>query len=698
MLEPLALLSLFSLTIISAFVYFAAKKFKIPYTILLVFIGLLIVPIVNIPFLSSGLGFLDDLQLTPELLFFVFLPILIFESAYNINIRKMVESSWSVVSLAVVGLIFSTLIISVGIYYIMPLVGLEIPFIVALLFGAIISSTDPVAVLALFKEYGAPKRLSLIFEGESLFNDGTAVALFLVFLAIAESGFDGSSTILEGLLMFLSMVGFGVLFGIIMATIFSRFLRFTRSNEFVAITLLLVSAHFVFILSELINEHGLFGLPIHISPIIATTISSLFLGNYSRHILSPKSDDYTDKLLSHLAFIANSLVFILAGVLFASANIPLNILILPIIVTILIVAVARALSVYGVLLPLNYFKKDMMPNSWRKLIAWGSLRGALAIIVVLLIPQDFTIAGWQYDYSVREFILALTIGCVLATLFIKGLTIAPLMKKLKINRVSILEQAYYSDLGIYYLQTEKFRFSEQKIRGFIIDKEYKNISLKLNKKIRETLKERDLLIEQYGLQPFEQSLRLTAINIEDHYLKELYVHQEVSENIYRTLKRKLEHQKEKIEIAQQDQIDPSESLDRKDIFDRLVLFMNSFLSRSPKETKTEEKLQYYRAQQIISRKALKILSQLQNQYDLPVYNEEAYKKVIATYENFKKTSGEKLAKLLNTHSKKLNPYLAELSYNSLNVSGEKALMFFNDKGIASEHTQSIIKSKYAINN
>ena len=287
MLDIESVLSLFSLLALSSGVFFAAKRFKIPYTVLLVLVGLLIVPIVHIPVLKDVFGFLGELTLTPELLFFIFLPILIFESAFNMNIRRMVDNVWSISLLAIVGLLLSTFIIATLLFFLLPFVGISIPFIVALLFGAIISSTDPVAVLALFKEFGAPKRLTMIFEGESLFNDGTAVALFLVILAVIQQGFDGSRTIIDGVLMFGGMVIFGIIFGLFMAMLFSRALRFTRSNEFVTVTLLLISAHLVFITSEIINEKGFFGLDIHLSSIIATTFAALYLGNYSRHTLRP---------------------------------------------------------------------------------------------------------------------------------------------------------------------------------------------------------------------------------------------------------------------------------------------------------------------------------------------------------------------------------------------------------------------------
>lgn len=696
MLSPISLLALFCLLALASAVFFIAKRINIPYTVLLVLFGIILVPVVQLPIISGTLGFLGDLKLTPELLFYIFLPILIFESAFNINIRRMVESSWTILSLSVIGLLASSFLIAGGIYFTLPLIGLEIPFLVALLFGSIISATDPVAVLALFKEYGAPKRLSLIFEGESLFNDGTAVALFLVVLTIAAEGsFNGSSALISGITTFVSMVGLGVVLGVVMAMIFSRMLRYTRSNEFVSITLLLISAHVVFIIGELINQYGIFGINLEVSSIIATTISSLFLGNYTRHILSPQSDTYIEKLLEHMAFVANSLVFILAGILFASTDIAFTQLALPIIITMLIVAAARWVSVYVALQPIIFFKKDVIPGSWQKLIAWGSIRGALAIIVVLLIPDDFSVDGWNYPYSVQELLLALTIGCILGALFIKALSIGPLMKRLNINNDSALAKAHLMNLGLYYLLTEQARFNDQRIRGYVKDKEYQQLKERIEQKIEQTVKDRESIVASDGEQPFEQALHLIAVSIEEHYLKELYIHNEIDETVYRRIKGKLTLQREKIERAQQDTIDPSLYTDRKDIFDRLIYFMQTFLTSSSDRTPLEQRVQYYRAQSIIARKCRKIIQQMQTQYQTPLFREASYHKISSIYENYRNRSAEKLEQLLEQYPEQLEGYIAEISEKALRTSGEKALHFFHEKGVASERTSREIFRRYS---
>ncbi len=698
MLDIESVLALFSLLALSSGVFFAAKKIKIPYTVLLVLVGLLLVPIVKLPVLSNIFGFLGELTLTPELLFFIFLPILIFESAFNMNVRRMVDNIWSISLLAVVGLMLSTFAIATLLFFILPFVGIPIPFIAALLFGAIISSTDPVAVLALFKEFGAPKRLTMIFEGESLFNDGTAVAFFLVILAIIEQGFQGSSTVLDGVMMFVGMVIFGILFGLIMAAIFSRALRFTKSNEFVTVTLLLISAHIVFITSELINERGFFGLSIHVSSIIATTVAALFLGNYARQTLSPKTDEYLSKVTEHIAFMANSLVFLLAGLLFASSKIDVATLILPILVTIVVVAIVRVISVYAVTIPLNALKvEEYIPKTWQILLSWGSLRGALAIIIVLLIPENMTIPGWTLDYSARDLLLALTVGCILATLFIKAPLIGVIVRKLKIDTPEPISEAYEADLGIYYLLTAESRFDLHKTRGFVGDREYVHLKADMKAKLEKAFAFRQKLIDSHGKKLFEQSLNLTAIQIEEFTLKQLYANEEVSERSFRKIKGKLNLQKEKIEYAQEDTIDPSRYIDRKDIFDRMVNAVQTiFDGRQRKKASPEEQLQYYRAQMIIARKVTKVLGDMQQEHSRPVFDPVVYEKVVSRYANYRGQCSDKVDELLESHGEELAAYLSNLAGRSLNASGSRALAFLNSRGILSEDVEHSIEHKFSL--
>ncbi|HSH55774.1 MAG TPA: sodium:proton antiporter [Candidatus Limnocylindrales bacterium] len=697
MLGITSALALFTLLVVASAVFFAAKRLRIPYTVLLVLTGLLLVPLARVPLTAPVFGFLDDLVLTPELLFYIFLPVLIFESAYNMNIRRIVENAWSISLLAIVGLLISTALVAGALYFILPLIGLPIPFIVALLFGAIISSTDPVAVLALFKEYGAPKRLTMIFEGESLFNDGTAVALFLVVLAVAQEGFQGTSTIIDAISTFVLMVLAGGFLGLVLAMLFTRALRYTRSNEFVTVTLLIVSAHIIFILSELINQHGVFGVHIHVSPIIATTIGALFLGNYARHILSPRSDAYIAKSIEHLAFVANSLVFLLAGILFASSRIDFGTLWLPILISIIIVATARIVSVYAVLLPMNRLKVEApIPGSWMKLLAWGSLRGALAIIVVLLIPEDFSVPGWNYAFSPQDFLLALTIGCILATLFVKALTIGVLIRKLEVDKPEPFEQARELDLATYVLMTERDRIKLHKERGFIRQGQYERSSSELDKKIATVRTRREELASVQGTQLFEQSLHLMALDIEERYLKDLYVNDEISEAGYRRISGKLNLQRDKIEHAEHHTIDPSLYKDRKDVFDILIGWAQQIFDRQPKQNTHFEEYQSYRAQAIIARKAIKTLNWMQQQYSQTVFLPEIHQRVILQYIDYQNEASKKMELLILKHGKALEDYTDELAERTVRAAGLKAAEYLEDKELVDEALMHSIEHRYLV--
>lgn len=687
-------LSLFVLIALSTVVFFASKRFRLPYTVLLVLVGLLLVPITNLPYFRTVFGFISDMVLTPELLFYIFLPVLIFESGFNMSIRKMLDNAWAISLLSVVSVLISTVVIGGLLYLTLPLIGVNVPLILALMFGAVISATDPAAVLSLFKEFGVPRRLGMIFEGESLLNDGTAIALFFIFLAVATSGFHGSSTILHGISEFLIMLVSGVLIGLLMASLFSRALRFTKSNSFVTVTLLVISAHLIFILTELINSLGYF----HVSSIIATAVGSLFLGNYSRNILAPKTDEYLGKLIEHMTYVVNSLVFLMAGLLFANSGINLQELWLPILVAVLVVAVARIISVYAVIVPLNLAKVETnIPPSWRKLLAWGSLRGALSIIIVLIIPADFTIEGWTLPYSPRDFLLALTIGCILATLFIKAPLIGPIMRRYKINVTEPLDRAHQADLGIYCLLMERSRLQEHVAKSFVSQEQYQHLLNEIEEKLADADAEREQLMKEHGRTVFVQSLHLAMVHIEMTVLKRLFINNEINERPYRKILSKLSLQQEKIEYAQHNSIDPEAYTDRKDIFDRLANTVHSILDRKRSDANLlEERLEYYRSQMIMARKAVMIIGLMQTRFDRPVFDSSIYAEVSGLYKSYKERNASKLDELVTAHPDELTPYQATLAKQSLSASGGRALAYLHENGLVNEHNEDEIRHHFKV--
>lgn len=681
-------LALFVLISLSTGVFFAAKRFKLPYTVLLVLVGLLLIPIVNLPYLRQVFGFLGDMVLTPELLFFIFLPVLIFESGFNMNMRKMLDSAWSISLMAVVSLLVSVSVIGFSLYYLLPFIGIEIPLIIALLFGAVISPTDPVAVLSIFKECGVPKRLSHIFEGESLLNDATAMALFLIILTVIKTDMGGLDIVMFGLKEFVLMMGLGIIIGLVMAAAFSRVLRYTKSNEFVTVTLILVSAHMVFITCELINQAKI----VHVSAIVATAVSSLFLGNYSRNVLSSHVDEYLGKLIEHMAFVVNSLVFLMAGLLFASSGVDFTDLWLPIVITVLVVAFARIIAVYSVTLPVNALKLEKpIPSSWQKLLAWGSLRGALSIIFVMLIPKDLTIPGWTYSHTPYELLLALTVGCILATLFVKAPLINFIMDKLDIREIDPLKEAHEADLGVYYLLHERGRLQGYKDKGFLSQVQYDDLTHQVNERLATAQAHRAQISAEHGVVVFEQSLHLAMVNVEIATLKRLFLNDEVSEKTFRKLHSKLRIQREKIEQAEHNSINPRAYTDGKDLFDRLVNLVQMPFERN-RELTPQQRLEYYRAQMIMARKAVNTIEAMQSEFGQPVFLSHAYDEVLARYSRYKERSGVKADELVAAFKEALSPYLERLAQRSLASSGERAMAYLHDKGLVDEHMQHDIRA------
>lgn len=644
MLTANATLAIFTMLGISSLAIFWAKRVKLPHTVFLVVIGLFIGILSQFP----ALHFFQEFHLTPELLFYLLLPTLIFESAYNINVRRMVEDTWIILILSVVGLLVSTLAIAGGLYFILDLIGFGIPFIVALLFGALISATDPVAVLALFKEYGAPRRLSLIFEGESLFNDATAVALFLVILDVVLHGYHGASTILEGSISFVSMMVGGIIFGVVVGGVFAKLVGLARENETASITLTIVLAHVTFIGAELASHHLHFGdLHLPLSPIIATTVAALLMGNYGRSKINPKAEEFVEKLWGQFAFLANSLIFILIGVIVASVMELSATMLGTIAITILIVAIARAISIYPVVGAFNAVvsKDKRVPMAWQHLLSWGSLRGALAVTMVLLIPADMSIPGWNWSITPQEFLLAITVGCITATLFIKAPTIQTLMRRLKLDALTAIEEVESLEARALIHHEVRDRIERYQSRGYIDASVAAELLAAHEAEFEKNCAD---LHSGATSELSERVLRMFAIGIEKRHLKELYQHGEVSEAVFKHLSGKLQLQLEAIEAGN---LDPDMSMhtDGKDIFDQLANVVRNLIKPATEQDRIDHLYMYYRAQSIVSRKVLKELGAIGKEQAEHIFTPEALDRVTTLYSSFKERSEAKMQEIATTH-------------------------------------------------
>lgn len=656
MLTANATLAIFTMLGLSSLAIFWAKRVRLPHTVFLVVVGLILGALAQIP----AFHFFTEFTLTPNLLFFLLLPTLIFESAYNINVRRMVEDTPIILILAVIGLVVSTAVIGAALYFLLALLGFTVPFIYTLLFGALISATDPVAVLALFKEYGAPRRLSLIFEGESLFNDATGVALFLVVLAVATDGFHGAETIIEGVVTFSSMMIGGVIFGVLIGGIFAKLVGLARENEVASITLTVVLAHVTFILAEVLSHHLTFGgFHFMLSPIIATTVAALLMGNYGRSKIHPSAEEFVEKLWGQLAFFSNSLIFILIGVLFVNVPTLDGTLLMVVAATILIVAFARAVSIYPVIGLFNAVSADTkkVPMAWQHLLSWGSLRGALAVTMVLLVPDDLTFPGWDLSTSPKDFLLAMTVGCIFATLFIKATTIQTFMRKLKLDAPTDIEkvEAQEARALIHHEVQERIKMYEE--RGYINSDVAKTICSKHEAEYQAACAE---LTTPDTKALSLRVLRMYAIGIEKKHLKELYHHNEVNETVFRRLTGKLQLQLEAVEAGN---LEPNMSIhsDGKDIFEIMATKLRNIFNPETEESKIDNLYMYYRAQTIISRKVLKELESVDRDSAEHIFNAEALEHVLSLYTTFRTQSEKKMNDLAASYPERYKALSHELA-------------------------------------
>lgn len=293
----------------------------------------------------------------------------------------------------------------------------------------------------------------------------------------------------------------------------SNIIPYIRHSKMLEITLTVIMAHATFLFAEWIN-HAI----VPVSAVITTTIAAIVMGNYGRYKLSAETRHMMGEYWEFFAFIVNSLVFLLVGIMIIDLNIHFKELIVPMFATVIVVAIARPISVYGVLIPLNITKKEYaIPPSWMHLLSWGSLRGGLSVIMALIIPADFTLPGWTLETSIRDFVLGLTVSCIVFTTFIKATTIAGIMKKLKITDPSSIEKMDYEQGRILYLFKLQNKIASLADRGYMSDSQKEKISKKYEKALEEARKDFAKLSEKSPKEMEEilsRTLALHALEIE----------------------------------------------------------------------------------------------------------------------------------------------------------------------------------------
>lgn len=381
------------------------KKINFPYTIGLVIAGIVIEYIFrNYP----GLGPVP-FSISHDVILYVLLPVLIFESAINMNTDLLLKNLKPILFLAAPGLIVSTLIVG----YIM---GRFTPIGMggAMLFGALISATDPVAVITMFKTLGAPKRLVILVDGESLFNDATAIVAYQTVLSIVVSGAALTLPVLgQKAVSFVVVFVGGFLAGGVIAYIFMHISKLFKGQLLLQSAISIIIAYTSFITAD-----RLLGL----SGVMAALGAGIVTSWFARPRLPKETKLFLSDFWSFIAFVANSFIFLIVGIygktLMSQVKSHLN-LILYILLAIVAILVSRAFLVY-VLTPLffNRDEKNKIDRPYQHLIFWAGLRGAVALALSFSLPENL-----PYRYA----IILITIGVVLYTLFVQGTTMKKAM-------------------------------------------------------------------------------------------------------------------------------------------------------------------------------------------------------------------------------------------------------------------------------
>ena len=414
--------------VVGALLRNALQSTPIPYSVALLIAGLGLGLLQRSGFFSEVMPLLDEsLQavssIDPHLILWLFLPTLIFESAFALEVHLFRRIFSQIALLAVPGLIVATTLTAVLVKYVFPW---DWSWPLCFMFGALISATDPVAVVALLKELSSRKRLETLIEGESLFNDGTAIVFFSLFLGMVVSQGD---TDLNPLLIgweFIRVVFLGLLIGVVFGAIAITWIGRVFNDPMIEITLSIVVAYLAFMVAE----------SMHASGVVAVVVLALMFASIGRTKVSPEVSGFLHHFWEMMAHIANTIIFLLVGTLIAG-RVQLDNLDYWIALGILYVSL-QGIRAFSVALFIPLLKRIGIGINFEKatVLVWGGLRGAVSLALALTVAQNELIPK-----EIGDQVLFLCAGIVVLTILINGSSMGWVLKKLGLDRLPDAKQA-----------------------------------------------------------------------------------------------------------------------------------------------------------------------------------------------------------------------------------------------------------------
>lgn len=413
-----------------------AEKVRLPYTIALLLLGLGTGVLLNMLGMDAGhaahggheaaeqaahhvsilemvMGALRKVgELPPEVIIFVFLPALIFESAYAIDLHTFRKTVGPAVILAVPGLLVITFLTGGLMYLLADWAGWGWSMMAALTFGALISATDPVAVVALLRELGVDKKLAILIEGESLLNDGTAIVIFNVFVALlAGSEFQAGATAVE----FLRVVTGGLVVGLVLARLGGFWMGRVFNDSVTEITLTIVVGYGCMLIAE-----GM----LHVSGVMAIVAAGLWLGGPGRTTLSPEVEHFLHQFWEMLAYLVNTMVFFMVGIVIGGRIQAAGFEDFVVIVAGYLGIMAIRFVIVLLSRPTFGLVGEAVSPQVGIIAAWGGMRGAVSMALALILLQNEAV-----PQPIRDKILIVAAGIVFLSILVNGMTMKPVLAR-----------------------------------------------------------------------------------------------------------------------------------------------------------------------------------------------------------------------------------------------------------------------------